>query len=252
MIHAVGTRLNNFENQTTIKVNGSYTKILVNNTDKNGISKVQYRYRETGGEYSNWTDVSNYTENGEFTCDDIILALDNTKAFNFELKVIDKFQQETITRVNIDVGKPIFFISSNERKCYINNKEVLTAGRTLYYKYNTLSKTTGNISSGSWVSGCNTFISEELPIGTYIIKFNINLYATSTGFATIQAVLDNNTYAGTKQTVPFGSSQVTSIQVICYRKYTSKSTHKFSFEIMSNNTVQINSTPSVEIIQIAE
>jgi len=124
VINVSATRLNRFENETTIKVSGTYTKLTINNTDKNAITNVKYRYRETGGNWSSWTNIGTVASNGTFTCSDVILSLDNTKSFEFEIQATDRIDNNTRT-VNVDIGQAIFFISSNNRACYINGQEIL-------------------------------------------------------------------------------------------------------------------------------
>ncbi|MBQ2870309.1 hypothetical protein IJE86_01265 [bacterium] len=118
-------RLNNFESQTTLKINGTYTKLTIDNSDKNSIVSVQYRYREKEGTWSNWVTVNTTLTSGKFTCSDIILSLDNTKPFDIEVMATDKLDSD-VASGSIDVGEAIFFISSNKKKCYINNKQVMT------------------------------------------------------------------------------------------------------------------------------
>ena len=125
VINATITRLNNFENQTTIKVSGTYTKLAINNVNKNNITRVQYRYRETGGTWGSWTNLSTTTNNGTFTCSDVILSLDNTKSFDFEIRATDTLQQTTTKSIPLDIGQAIFFISTNNRACYINGQEII-------------------------------------------------------------------------------------------------------------------------------
>lgn len=124
VVNVSATRLNNFENETTIKINGSYTKLTINDTDKNTITSVQYRYRETDGEWSNWVTLNTTLNSGKFTCNDIILSLDNTKSFDFEVQATDKLDIGKGAST-IDIGEAIFFISSNEKACYINGQEIL-------------------------------------------------------------------------------------------------------------------------------
>lgn len=123
VINASVSRLNNFETETTLKVNGTFTSINVSNQEKNTIQTVEYRYKETNGSWSNWTQINTTISNNSYTCNDVILYLDNGKAFEFEIKTTDNFDNETVS-ASIDVGKSIFFISSNLKKCYINDKEV--------------------------------------------------------------------------------------------------------------------------------
>ena len=118
------SRLNNFENQTTLKVKGTYSKLNINNLDKNTITKVQYRYRETGGNWSSWIELSTTVSNGNFTCSDVILSLDNTKSFDFEIQAIDNIDINT-NSAKVDIGQAIFFVSSNKKACYINGQEII-------------------------------------------------------------------------------------------------------------------------------
>jgi hypothetical protein len=124
VINASTTRLNNFEAQTTLKVNGTFTKLTINNVDKNTMTKVQYRYREAGGTWSSWVTLNTTVTSGKFTCSDVILSLDNTKSFDFEIQAVDKLQTNTGT-CNVGVGQAVFFISSNKKECYINGNQVL-------------------------------------------------------------------------------------------------------------------------------
>jgi len=125
VINASITRLNNFEAQTTLKVSGTYTKLAINNVNKNTITNVQYRYRETGGTWSSWTTLTTTVNNGTFTCSDVILSLDNTKSFEFQIQATDKLQQTTTENGSLDIGEAIFFISTNNKACYINGQEII-------------------------------------------------------------------------------------------------------------------------------
>lgn len=124
VINASVTRLNNFEAQTTIKVSGTYTKLAIGGTNKNTISSVKYRYRETNGTWSSWVTLTTTVSNGTFTCSDVILSLANTKSFEFEIQAVDKLQTTTV-KSNLDIGQAIFFVSTNKKACYINGQEIL-------------------------------------------------------------------------------------------------------------------------------
>ena len=125
IIHATVNRLNNFEDQTTLEVSGEYSKLTIGDTDKNIVNSLQYRYREENGDWANWTNLTSQIADGKFTCTDVILSLDNTKAFEFEIKATDKLSSNTIS-LSQGVGQAIFFISSNKKACYINGQEILT------------------------------------------------------------------------------------------------------------------------------
>lgn len=129
VINFTAERLNNFEAQTTLKINGSFSSLNIDNVEKNTIQSVQYRYKESNSEtWGNWTNVLFAINNNEFNCSNVIIALDNTKEFDVEVKVTDNLSDNNSV-IQVDVGKSIFFISSNERKCYINDYEVATFNR---------------------------------------------------------------------------------------------------------------------------
>lgn len=124
VINASVKRQNNFEALSTLSVSGTYSRLTVDNVDKNTITAVEYRYRETGGEWLNdWTTLTTTLNNGKFTCNNVLFTLDNQKSFEFEIKVTDKLSAPT-KKVPVDVGQAIFFISSNNKACYINGNEV--------------------------------------------------------------------------------------------------------------------------------
>lgn len=115
-ISVTATRLNNFENQTTLKVNGIYSLVKVNDVEKNSITSVKYRYREVGTE--NWTALTDFTfttsantdTTKKYTCTDVTLDLDNTKSFEIEIQTLDGAGQTTIATVTVNIGVPSFFI----------------------------------------------------------------------------------------------------------------------------------------------
>lgn len=118
-INISAKRLNSFENETIVKISGTYTPLTIDNIDKNTIDTLKYRYREREGDWGNWIDLTPTISNGNFVCSDFILLLDNTKAFELEVKAEDYIDITTINTF-VGVGKPIFFISSNKKNCYKN------------------------------------------------------------------------------------------------------------------------------------
>ena len=140
-------RLNNFENQTTLKVNGKYDLLKINNVNKNTITAVKYRYRQTGGTWSNWVTLTTTLSNGNFTCSDVILSLDNSKSFDFEVNATDKLDATTTTGI-VKVGQAVFFITSNKKYCY------MTTDFKLSGNLNIDKQVVGSL-GGMWVKGRN-------------------------------------------------------------------------------------------------
>lgn len=124
VINAQGVRLNGFENETTLSVSGKYWGINVGGADTNKIQNVQYRYRETNGEWTRWWDISTTLTNGEYKCSDVYLSLDNSKSHEVEVSAHDKMTGNTVT-VYVDVGQPTFFMCSNLKRFYIDSKPAL-------------------------------------------------------------------------------------------------------------------------------
>lgn len=132
VINATATRLNNWENQTTLVVSGTYSRLTIGGTDKNTISKVQYRYRIANGSWGNWTALTPTITTGKFTCPNTILSLPNTNKYEFQIQAIDKLTTTTKT-LNLGAGSAIFFISSNKKMCYINDVQIATMNDILPY-----------------------------------------------------------------------------------------------------------------------
>lgn len=125
------SRLNNFEAETTLKISGSYTKIIIDSIDKNALKLVEYRYKATDEEWTdNWTTAKATVSNNKFTCNDIVLDLDNTKAFTFQIRATDNFDSN-LASGGVDVGQSIFFISSNLKNCYIGDEEIALKNKVI-------------------------------------------------------------------------------------------------------------------------
>lgn len=126
------TRLNNFENATTLKVTGIFSKLTVDGSDKNAITanSLKYRTRQDGGAWSAYTNIAFTQSNGAFTASDVFLDLVNSSLFDIEVQVTDKF--ETISEmITVDRGVPIMFVSDQEKIGI--NKMPETGGRKGMY-----------------------------------------------------------------------------------------------------------------------
>lgn len=119
-ISATATRANGFENITTVKISGTFSRIEVGGTAKNTVntsSGVQYRYRQQGSStWGSWTNKTATvdTSTGKVTVPDFKLNLDNQAAFEFEFKITDKLETKTAS-LTISVGQPAFYIGADGR-----------------------------------------------------------------------------------------------------------------------------------------
>lgn len=120
VVNASATRQNNFENNTTIKVSGSASLLKVNNVVKNAVNAtngVQYRYKDAStSTWGSWTNIASSfnTSTGAITTTDFVLSLDNTKAWNFEFRIIDRLETKTVA-ISVSQGQPQFFIGADGR-----------------------------------------------------------------------------------------------------------------------------------------
>lgn len=129
VINANIQRLNNFEAQTTIRVSGQYSRMNIDGADKNHMVNVYYRTRELNGEWSDIQAITTYASDGEYYCIDWIISLDNSKAFEIEVRAYDElhvaFASYAPIIVPVGIGRAVFFISTNQKACYINGQKIL-------------------------------------------------------------------------------------------------------------------------------
>lgn len=118
-------RLNNFENETTIKISGTYSQIKVNNVVKNTIT-VAYRYKKSVSSSweVNWTTRPITISGSDFSAADFTLNLDNEYQYDIEVRVVDAFATTTVAKT-VAIGKPILFISKT-RRVSVNKKPTHT------------------------------------------------------------------------------------------------------------------------------
>lgn len=119
-INASATRASGFENSTTVKISGSFSRIEVGGTAKNMVnttSGVQYRYKATSTTtWGSWTNRTATIDaaTGKVTVPDFTISLDNQQAFDFEFRITDKLQTTTAS-LSVPVGQPAFWIGADGR-----------------------------------------------------------------------------------------------------------------------------------------
>ena len=118
-INISAERLNNFENETTIKINGEICSLKVNNEEKNSIKSLKFRFKEIGGCFSVWQNINFTIRHNKFTSVEKKLNLNNEKSFEIEAKIEDILEEVTTTSI-VDVGIPAFFISTNKNAVGVN------------------------------------------------------------------------------------------------------------------------------------
>lgn len=155
VINATATRLNNFENQTTLVIKGSYSPLTISGTAKNTVLSVEYRYKkQSTSTWGDWTAMTGLspTSAGAYTTTNKVLDLDNSSAYDFEVRVTDRLETITTTLV-VSVGIPIFrigtdgFVYNNEQPLMPSHVGQIIMSTTL----NTAAKVKA-IYGGTWVA----------------------------------------------------------------------------------------------------
>ena len=120
---------------------------------------VQYRYKEKGGTWpSSYTTIGRDETAGSFTCASVPLTLDNAKAYEVEVKVTDKLGTSSEI-LSVDIGQAIFFISTNQKKCFMNGVQLAT------------------VADVAAAQKSNTLVDVVFPVGSvYITNTNTNPY----------------------------------------------------------------------------
>ena len=126
-INVSASRKGNFENETIAKISGNIVSLKIGNAEKNGVLSLKCRSK------SSMDSDFGPARNVPFTLDsdmtlrvpDFHIALDNTLKHTLEFEITDKLSSVKIY-VEIDVGIPIFRISTKTKKLYNNEERVLT------------------------------------------------------------------------------------------------------------------------------
>lgn len=127
IINVSAGRKGNFENETIAKISGNIASLKIGNAEKNGVLSLKCRSK------SSMDSDFGPAQNVPFTLgSDMILrvpdfhvALDNTLKHTLEFEIVDKLSSVKVY-VEIDVGIPIFRISTKTKKLYNNEERVLT------------------------------------------------------------------------------------------------------------------------------
>ena len=148
-INASLERENSFGIDTTLSMSGTYTPLVIGGVEKNQLTvgSLEYRYRETGGEFGAWTSRGFTASGGSWSATDFILALDNEKSYEFEFRIADLFGTVVATAI-VDVGQPLFFVGDNNGIPAISVGQMPDPGVALQVGDNFKVDANGNMLSG--------------------------------------------------------------------------------------------------------
>ena len=154
-------RENNFGSDTTVHIEGTYSRLVIGGVAKNNLvsGSLAYRYRIAGGTWGTWTTraFTANTSNGTFSITDFVLSLNNQNKYEFEFRISDLFGQVTSSN-SVDVGTPIMFVGQNSGSAAVGINKMPTQG--------TLDVEGDIYSNGSKIG--ETYSTSEIKVGTWI------------------------------------------------------------------------------------
>ena len=121
-IAATATRAGNFENETTLHIEGTFAPVTIEGTAKNTVTNVKYRYKkQSTSTWGSWINMSGLTPTsaGAYTTTNVVLNLANTDAWDIQVQTTDRFETSTAS-LTVSVGVPVFRIGTDG---YVYNNE---------------------------------------------------------------------------------------------------------------------------------
>ena len=97
------SRLNNYEDETYIKVDGSCSSV----NNKNSMT-IQYQYKKNDPNTTNYTEWITIGDNIQQT-----LSLEKEFSWLFNIKVSDKFKSTVYENILLAIGMPMAFYDTN-------------------------------------------------------------------------------------------------------------------------------------------
>lgn len=171
IIHADITRKHNFETETTIKVDGTLSPISKADGTPNAV-RVSYWVRELGT--TNWgaeIPISTTTTAEKYKCDDVVIGLDNSKEFEIWIRVYDLLGYSDLP-TSIGAGQAVFFVSSNQKACFINGQKLIVEGDIFYSSGDSYSNNGTIVYLGGHITGGNTEICTNINLPKRLDKIS--------------------------------------------------------------------------------
>lgn len=113
VVSASAKRVNNFETQTQIKIEGDISRLTIGDADKNAVNSttgVKWRYKKVGTTtWGAWQNVASSVSSGKVSTTPFMVNLDRNFAWDIEYQITDRLKTTTYAEV-LSVGIPIFRI----------------------------------------------------------------------------------------------------------------------------------------------
>lgn len=129
-------RLNGFENQTELKVQGTASPISVGGVNKNSITIARRRHKNAKtSTYGSWANLS-ISGFPSFIATNADLSLDNLSEWDIQIEITDKLST-VIKNIKVPVGRPILFLDAGLQSVGIGDfpvyeNELRISGRIVF------------------------------------------------------------------------------------------------------------------------
>ena len=111
-------RLNDFEKEILLDLSITYSRVLVNNSAKNSIKSIEYRYAEGYSNFpASWTSLTGFSNsnNGDDgivtysknTSDNIWMEISISNTCKYEFKITDSVQSIIVSGISVEPGVPL-------------------------------------------------------------------------------------------------------------------------------------------------
>ncbi len=119
-------RFNNFEQATFIELTGKIAKITISDVQKNAVTSIKYRAKESGTSYPDaYTSITGYSTNSVNGTDNLLLSFNKTnesdpfatlsyeKSYVFQFLLTDKLFTSASFEVTVEQGIPLMSVSED-------------------------------------------------------------------------------------------------------------------------------------------
>lgn len=115
IVGASASRVGRFETTTNLEVTTKYAPVIKTSSPLNSLVSRRYRYRQRNGAWGGWITLSAIA-----TVATASLSLDNTKSWDIEVEVTDRFGTKTTQTIYVSAGKPTLFIDALRNSVGVN------------------------------------------------------------------------------------------------------------------------------------
>lgn len=120
VIQAGATRLNNFDQPTTLTHTGTFARLLVSSVQKNVITTPRYRVRPVGGSWGSYVAFSGLSVGaGTYSTTAAVTSLASDTSYDIEFQITDGLYTTTVVK-NVSIGLPLFFIDTQRNSVGFN------------------------------------------------------------------------------------------------------------------------------------